>query len=196
MLEFHFPHCHLCPLTSISSSRKCEGKFLGICFPRLEISLRSPSWWNGWRWKWNALSAHISIWLRWSKCLWQSLNLPQAIFGFPRWLSGKESACRYRRCGFDPWVGKILWRRKWQPIPVFLPGKSHGPRSLEGYSSWGRRESDMTEQLNNNKAMFLGISHRGKWKLSLHHCIPLFQMRKPSLVWGEEGGCMVFLLSF
>ena len=46
--------------------------------------------------------------------------------GLPRWLSGKESACqcrRYWRCGFDPWVGKSPWRRKWQPIPVFLPGK-------------------------------------------------------------------------
>ena len=39
------------------------------------------------------------------------------------------------------------WRRKQQPIPVFLPGKSHGQRSLEGYSPWGHKESDMTEQL-------------------------------------------------
>ena len=46
---------------------------------------------------------------------------------------------------FDPWVGKIPWRRKWQPTPVFLPGKSHGQRSLAGYSSWGHKESDMTE---------------------------------------------------
>jgi len=38
-------------------------------------------------------------------------------------------------CGFNPWVGKILWKRKWQPTPVFLPGKSHGQRSLTGYSS-------------------------------------------------------------
>ena len=44
-----------------------------------------------------------------------------------------------RRCGFDPWVGKIPWRRKWQPILVFLPGKFHGQRSLVGYSSWGRK---------------------------------------------------------
>ena len=36
--------------------------------------------------------------------------------------------------GFNPWVGKILWRRKWQPTPVFLPGKSHGQKSMEGYS--------------------------------------------------------------
>ena len=44
-------------------------------------------------------------------------------------------------------VGKIPWRRKWQPTPVFLPGEFHGQRSLAGYSPWGRKESDMTEQL-------------------------------------------------
>ena len=49
--------------------------------------------------------------------------------------------------GFDPWVRKILWRRKWQPTPVLLPGKSHGQRSAVGYSPWGSKESDMTEQL-------------------------------------------------
>ena len=47
---------------------------------------------------------------------------------------------------FNPWVGKISWRRKWQPTPVFLPEKSHGRRILVGYSPWGRKESDMTEQ--------------------------------------------------
>ena len=41
----------------------------------------------------------------------------------PSWLSGKESAYQYRRCGFNPWVGKISWGRKWQPTPVFLPGE-------------------------------------------------------------------------
>ena len=44
-----------------------------------------------------------------------------------------------QRPGFNPWVGKISWRRKWQPTPVFLPGKSHGWRSLVGYSTWGRK---------------------------------------------------------
>ena len=48
---------------------------------------------------------------------------------------------------FDPWVRKIRWRRKWQPTPVLLPGKSHGWRSLIGYSPWCHKESDMTEQL-------------------------------------------------
>ena len=49
--------------------------------------------------------------------------------GFLRQHSGKESACqcrRHRRHGFDPWAGMILWRKKWQPTPVFLQGKSHG----------------------------------------------------------------------
>ena len=46
----------------------------------------------------------------------------------------------------DPWVGKIPWRRKWQPTPVFLPGEFHGQRTLAGYSPWGRKESDMTEE--------------------------------------------------
>ena len=54
------------------------------------------------------------------------------------------------QCGrprFDPWVGKIPWRRKWHPNPVFLPGESHGQRSLVGYSPRGRKESDTTERL-------------------------------------------------
>ena len=52
-----------------------------------------------------------------------------------------------RRRGFNPWVRKIPWRRKWQPAPVFLPGEFHGRRSLVGYSPWGRKESDTTERL-------------------------------------------------
>ena len=49
--------------------------------------------------------------------------------------------------GFNPWVGKIPWRRKWQPTPVFLPGKSHGRRSLMGYKPWGHKELDTIERL-------------------------------------------------
>ena len=51
------------------------------------------------------------------------------------------------RPGFDPWVGKIPWRRAWQPTPVFLPGESHGQRSLVGYSPRGHKESDTTGRL-------------------------------------------------
>ena len=46
---------------------------------------------------------------------------------------------------FDPWVGKVPWRRVWQPTPVFLAGESHGQRSLMGCSPWGHKESDTTE---------------------------------------------------
>ena len=52
-----------------------------------------------------------------------------------------------KRPSFDPWVGKIPWRRKWQPTPVFLPGKSHGQRSLAGYRLWDSKELGTTEQL-------------------------------------------------
>ena len=52
---------------------------------------------------------------------------------------------RCGRPGLNPWVGKIPWRRKWQPTPVFLPGESHGQRSLAGYSPWSRKELDVTE---------------------------------------------------
>ena len=66
----------------------------------------------------------------------------------PRWALVVKNLCANAgdmRHGFDPWVGKILWRRKWQPTPVFLPGKSHGQRSMAGYSSWDHKESDMPE---------------------------------------------------
>ena len=65
------------------------------------------------------------------------------FLGIPRWLIGKESTCqcrRHQRHRFHPWVGKIPWRRKWQPTPIFLPGKSHGQRSRVDY-----KELDTTE---------------------------------------------------
>ena len=68
-------------------------------------------------------------------------------------MGGKESTCQCRRCEFDPWVLKIPWRRKWQPTPGFLPGKSYGQRSLVGYSPWGHKKLDTTEQLSTNTHM-------------------------------------------
>ena len=74
---------------------------------------------------------------------------PKRYWELPWWLSGKESTCQCRRHSFDPWVGRSLaegngrrsgfntsvgnipWKRKWRPTPVFLPGKSHGQRSLD-----------------------------------------------------------------
>ena len=59
----------------------------------------------------------------------------------------KASACNVGDPGSISGLGRFLWRRKWQPTPVFLPGESHGRRSLVGYSPWGRKESDTTERL-------------------------------------------------
>ena len=65
--------------------------------------------------------------------------------GFPGGSEGKESACNAG--WFGPCGGKIPWRREWLPTPVFLPGELQGQRSLVGYSSWGHKKSDTTEQL-------------------------------------------------
>ena len=67
--------------------------------------------------------------------------------GLPWWLSGKESA------GNAENLGAIPWRREWQPTPEFLPGEFHGHRSLEGYSPWGRKESDALKQLSMHKTI-------------------------------------------
>ncbi|CAI9158409.1 unnamed protein product [Rangifer tarandus platyrhynchus] len=59
----------------------------------------------------------------------------------------KKCFLQCRRPRFNPWVGKILWRRKWQPTLVFLPGEFYEQRSLAGYSPWGGKELDTTEPL-------------------------------------------------
>ena len=69
------------------------------------------------------------------------MGLPWVVKNLP------VNAGWWKRCRFDPWVGKISWGWKWQVAPVFLPGKSHGQRSLASYSPWGCRELDMIEWL-------------------------------------------------
>ena len=79
----------------------------------------------------------ISIWSH----LYMQLPRWQWVVGKRACFQWKEAARQCRRCkrhGFDPWVGKITWRRTWPPTPVFLPGKSK-QRSLVGYSPWGRK---------------------------------------------------------
>ena len=98
--------------------------------------------------------------------------------GLHWWLSGKESACNagdaHRRCVFNPWVRKIPWRRKWQPTPVFLPGKSHGWRNLVSYKSMGvAKESDITQQLNTT-AIFQAIWCKHTIQFSRHNYAQLF----------------------
>ena len=79
---------------------------------------------------------------------------------FPRWFSGKGSACCCRRCRFNSSVAKIPCRRKWPPTPVFLLEEFHGQRSLVVYSSWGRKDSNMTEN-----------AHRHGGLITLTNCL-------------------------
>ena len=97
------------------------------------------------------------VWLKWrnnnSEDMWSIFSYTYHHFcsrfgGFPGGAGGEEPACQCRRCKrhrFDPWVGKIPWRRKALPNPVFLPGDSLGQRSLAGYSPYGHKDLDMTE---------------------------------------------------
>jgi len=66
--------------------------------------------------------------------------------GFPGAV-GKASIHNAGDSGSIPGLGRFPWRRKWQPNPVILPGKSHGQGSLAGFSPWGRKELDMTQRL-------------------------------------------------
>ena len=66
--------------------------------------------------------------------VWHLNSLPLLKALLAQW----ERIClQCRRPGFDPWVEKIPWGRKWQPTPIFLPGESHGWKRLAGYSPWG-----------------------------------------------------------
>ena len=81
--------------------------------------------------------------------------------GFPGGTSGKNSTCQCMRCkshSFYPWVGKVPWRRKWQPTPMFLPEKAHEQRSLAGYSAKGYKERDTVRSRRSSNLMIL--AHR------------------------------------
>ena len=80
--------------------------------------------------------------------------------------------------GFNPWFGKIPWKRKWQPTPVLLPRKSHGGRSLVGYSPWGCKESDTTERL--HFLFFLIIVNESKTFHDRFIVIRIFKLSFPS----------------
>ena len=110
-----------------------------------------------------------------------------AVLGFPSGTSGKEPAANsdhrvaksqtwlsdwteLKRLRFNPWVGKIPWRRAWQPTPAFLPGESHGQRSLAGYSPRGHTKSDLTEAAEHTLTQGSSIF---SFLRSLHTVLPL-----------------------
>ena len=92
-----------------------------------------------------AKEREFPVWLR---CLYLTTSIVNKRAS--QWLSGKESTCQCVRCRrhrFDSWIRKIPWRRKCQPTPVFLPGESHGQKSLVDHSLGDCKELDLTEQL-------------------------------------------------
>ena len=135
-------------------------------------------------------------------------RLPRATY-FTHSTSGKEPAsqCRRRkRCGFDPWVGKILGRSAWQPAPVFLPAESHGWRSLVGYSPWGHKESGVTKWLSTAQNIYvsatISIHPSFSFPFCVHKSIRYICTSIPALQRGSSvpfsllyswlpGGCML-----
>ena len=86
-----------------------------------------------------------------------ALGSPRIVKDFPGGASGKEPVSQYRRCKrheFDPWVGKIPWRRAWQPTPVFLPGKSHGQRKLGRLQSIGSQKVRHDQSLTHAQSLW------------------------------------------
>ena len=81
---------------------------------------------------------------------------------FPGGSDSKESVCNAGDLRFNPWFGKIPWRREWQPTPMFLPGEFHGQGSLVGYSPWGLKELDVTEKLTLSLHFRRNISQKEK----------------------------------
>ena len=110
----------------------------------------SPNWSEMSGPKWTLC---LIVWFISSACTSESLGSNTSSLGLPWWLRGWRVSLQCGRPGFDSWVRKIPWRRKWQSTPVFLPGKSHGQRGLVGDSPWGHtksqtRLSDFTFQVN------------------------------------------------
>ena len=105
------------------------------------------------------------------------------LLGLPKGLSGKASTCQCRsHSELSPWIRKIPWRRKWQPTPVFLPGKFHGQRSWAGYNPRGHKESDKPAWLSTHMVPSL---------LSLPSPLPSL-----SLVTGRRAGLPMLRSSF
>ena len=103
--------------------------------------------------------------------VWVSYCYPPPESHFPNGASGKEPACqcrRHKRHRFSPWIGKISWRREWQPTPVFLLGKSHGQRTLAGYSPWGHKRVG-----NDLAAKTTRASPIGQSAVQMHQDVPV-----------------------
>ena len=113
----------------------CVQVFMWLCLQISEDETERSCCWDQMRW-WNISQHERGRPMRKHRSFYVALDSS----------TGKEPACqsrRCKRCRFNPCVGKIPWRRAWQPTPVFLPGKSHRQRNLVGYSPWGQTRLSM-----------------------------------------------------
>ena len=108
----------------------------------------------------------VSIWLKNNFNHIHALHFKVKVFQLSTWQSRRVDTVRAslvaQTVGSLGW--KIPWRRAWQPTPVFLPGESHGLRSLEGYSPWCRKEWDMTEQLSTTQHRYSQLKKKKEEK--------------------------------
>ena len=130
--------------------------------PRLSVQSGHSCWWESHQKTFTLISSDTTVLqptgfslstiiVHVRVCTYRRIDVTSGISlpsrNFPGGAGGKESICQCRRLkrpGFNPWVGKIPWRRAWQPTPAFLPGESHGQSCLADYRPCGHKESDMT----------------------------------------------------
>ena len=140
----------------------CSLNFISILYPLCNYcaSYGTILWWNIWVfpvWVINMDAYEFGYMLHtFLLCIreWNCWTV-----GYPWWFRGLSVCLQCGRPGCYPWVGKIPWRRKWQPTPVLLPGESHGWRSLVGYSPQGHKESDTTEQILSSSSRICILLH-------------------------------------
>ena len=96
----------------------------------------------------------------WNLLAWS----PYTSRGFPGGSVVKNPPAKCRRCGLHPWVGNIPWSKKWQPTPVFVPGKFHRHRSLADYSPWGRKESERNTHTHTHTHTHTRTHNASNWK--------------------------------
>ena len=130
-------------IKSLPAVRKTGVQSLGWEDP-LEKEMATHSSILAWKIPWTEKPGRLQ-----SMGLQESDTTEQLYFPFelPLWLRWYKICLQCRRLGFDFWVGKIPWRREWQPTPVFLPGEIHGQKSLMGYSPGGHKGLDTNEWL-------------------------------------------------
>ena len=117
------------------------------------------------------------------------------MLGFPWWLRQWRICLQCRRPGFNPCVGRIPWRKEWQPTLVFFAREIHRQRSLVGYSPWGHKDSDTTEQLTLSHTFMRGGSF---WRVKHYSLFPKSLFTKSDISTGsytsmgpsrKSGGC-------